>query len=142
MYAEVIEEIVPLTEPAIAAIVVTFEYLDVPFGLRVFVGKDTVFFGCGDVFLDLYCAQVEGLPALNSHKDVILNFLKSFADPLDILSKISYFTSLEGLLGRACDGAIESGSLLVDSFVGQLRLSPRVTCANIFLGSRRTTSCL
>lgn len=52
--AQMVKEIVPLSEPFVAAIVIAFEYSNVSLGLRVFICEDTVLFSCRYMLLDLH----------------------------------------------------------------------------------------
>lgn len=52
--AQVVEEIVPFTEPFVTAIVITFEHLDVPLASWVLVGEDSELFGVWHMLLDLH----------------------------------------------------------------------------------------
>lgn len=58
--AQVVEEIVPFTEPFVAAIVITFEHLDVPLASWVLISEDSELLGIWHMLLDLHTPQVEG----------------------------------------------------------------------------------
>jgi len=79
--AQVVEEIVPFTEPFIAAIVITFEHLNVPLASRVLVGEDSELLGIRDMLLDLHSPQVEGAPCFHRDQDFAADFFECLAYP-------------------------------------------------------------
>ena len=80
-----IKEVVPLAEPLVAALVITFEDLDVALAPGVLISEYSELFGVGDMLLDLYATEVECATCLNSHQDFTTNFFKSFADAAQCL---------------------------------------------------------
>jgi len=79
--AQVVEEVVPFTEPLIAAIVITFEHLDVPLASWVLVGEDSELLGVRHMLLDLHTPQVEGAPCFNRDQDFATDFFECLAYP-------------------------------------------------------------
>jgi hypothetical protein len=79
VYAQVVEEIVPFTEPFVAAIVITFEHLDVSLASRVLVGENSEFLGVRHMLLDLHTPQVEGASCFHCDQDFPADFLKCLA---------------------------------------------------------------
>lgn len=81
MDAQVVEEIVPFTEPFVAAIVITFEHLDVPLASWVLVGEDSELLGIWHMLLDLHTPQVEGAPCFHRDQDFAADFFECLAYP-------------------------------------------------------------
>jgi hypothetical protein len=79
--AQVVEEIVPFTEPFVAAIVITFEHLDVSLASWVLVGEDSELLGIWHMLLDLHTPQVEGAPCFHGDKDFAADFFECLAYP-------------------------------------------------------------
>ena len=77
--AKMVEEVVPFTEPLIAAIVITFEHLDVPLASWVLIGKDSELLGVWHMLLDLHTPQIEGATCLHCDQDFAADFFKSLA---------------------------------------------------------------
>jgi hypothetical protein len=76
---KMVEEVVPFTEPLIAAIVITFEHLDVPLASWVLIGKDSELLGVWHMLLDLHTPQIEGATCLHCDQDFAADFFKSLA---------------------------------------------------------------
>ena len=74
--AKVVEEVVPFTEPFIAAFVITFEHFDVPLASWVLVGEDSELLGVRHMLLDLHTPQVEGAPCLHCDQDFAADFFE------------------------------------------------------------------
>jgi hypothetical protein len=79
--AQVVEEIVPFTEPFVAAIVITFEHLDVPLASWVLVSEDSELLSIWHMLLDLHTPQVEGAPCFHRDQDFATHFFKCLAYP-------------------------------------------------------------
>jgi hypothetical protein len=74
--AKVVEEVVPFTEPLVAAIVITFEHLDMPLASWVLVGEDSELLGVRHMLLDLHTPQVKGASSLHCDKDFTADFFE------------------------------------------------------------------
>jgi len=78
--AKVIKEVVPLPEPFVAVLVITFEDLNMSLASWVLISEDSEFFRIWNKRLDLYSSQVEGAAGLNSDNDISVDLLEGFAD--------------------------------------------------------------
>ena len=57
--SQMIEEIVPFSEPFLTAFVIALQNFDVPLGSRIFVGENPELFGIWNVLFNLYRSEIK-----------------------------------------------------------------------------------